>query len=264
MAKCATCGRFGFFLKLDKDKNCEICATLKRQEEQREFDEYNERLHEMVLENRARRQRESERNPQPKKTTWEETPTSSSFNSYGSTSGFTVTTSLTSHTVEIFQKTPGFLPPMPVSAWGGYESPSGGFVSYAKFKVTGVNPKTKRKGSRVIHARTEEAAIAAAKELGFVEPFETKVIPMDEPSDRQLDYAADLAALIPAGACSHDASAILSRVEDDDEGKVDESLAKAAFDSGMEISLYTGRKAIFEIAQRLPPEKKAIFYSEIR
>ena len=51
--------------------------------------------------------------------------------------------------VEVRQRTPGELP---LAYVGEYESPSGGFVNYGRFRVVGVNRETGRKNTRKYEA----------------------------------------------------------------------------------------------------------------
>lgn len=53
-----------------------------------------------------------------------------------------ITASIHAQTVEVKQQTRGELP---LAEIGGYVSPSGGFVNYGRFCVTGVNSTTGRK-----------------------------------------------------------------------------------------------------------------------
>lgn len=132
--------------------------------------------------------------------------------------------------VEVKQRTPGELP---LAYVGGYVSPSGGFVNYARFRVVGVNPETGRRNTRRFEARNEDAARAAAVSDGLAEPLEIEVEPMDEPSERQVAYALDLEATLPEGACKEDVSAIISRITDEDEDAPDPGLSLWAHESGV-------------------------------
>ena len=146
----------------------------------------------------------------------------------------------------------GTLLPFAVDAWDGYVSPSGGYVNYARWQVTGVNPKTKRKNKRVYEARREEQAIKRAIDEGFEAPFEVAAIPFAPPSERQLDYANDIGIFVPPDACKYDVSAMLSRYEEDDEDIVDEKIARMANAYGIMFSRYAGKKAILKMAGQLP------------
>lgn len=163
-----------------------------------------------------------------------------------------ISTSFSSHYVEVRQKTPGTLQPAPLDAWDGYVSPSGGFIDYGVFQVIGKNPETKRKNKRTYRVRDKDAACKKAEENGLVGPFEITVLPADPPTEGQLAYAKDLGASIPDGACKTDVSAIISRITDDDESPASEELARAAFQKGINISRYHGRTEIMNIAKALP------------
>ena len=111
-------------------------------------------------------------------------------------------------------------------------------------------------------------------------PFGTTYL--EEPTEKQLEYAADLGITLPEGVGKADVSAILSRVE---EGELDESSEKrlgpnerqyeiiplpgpdvdfAAFaqQSGFEFSRYIGGDALLdEVVCSLNNEEKAAFYA---
>jgi len=156
---------------------------------------------------------------------------------------------------ETKQKTFGILPSISLEACDGYISPSGGFINYTIFQVTGKNPNTKRKNKRVIEAKTQEDACKKAAEKGLVEPFEVKVLPAPEPTERQIEYAQDLCAPIPKGACQYDVSAIISRIIDDCEEPVSEQFAKLANQYGIMFSRFESRNSIMKKAIGLPSQQ---------
>lgn len=170
-----------------------------------------------------------------------------------------ITTSFSSHYVDIRQKTKGALEPTPICAWDGYVSPSGGYVNYGYYQVVGKNPTTNRKNKRTYEAKNEENARKCAEDAGLVEPFEISVLPAPSPTDAQLSYAKDLGATIPEGACKADVSAIISRITDEDETPASENLSRKANEFGIKFSRYHGRKAILNLARDLP----AKMYGEI-
>lgn len=172
---------------------------------------------------------------------------------------FTISTSLTSHYVDIHQKARGQLPSIPVSAWDGYVSPSGGFMNYGCFDIKGKNKETHRRSTQYIEARTEEEACGRAEEKGLVGPYTVTIRPFAPPSDAQISYAHSLGATIPDGACSLDVSAIITRIENNDEYPVSAELARRAHIHGLKFSLYTGQNVIRRLAFDLPGNQ----YSEI-
>lgn len=175
---------------------------------------------------------------------------------------FEMTVTTSSRYVDISQKTPGMLSAIPVSAFDGYISPSGGFVNYGRFQVVGRNPATKRKNKRVYEVRNEDEARACAEASGLIGPFEVSILPSKPPSESQLLYAKSLMATIPDGACSHDVSAIISRITDNDEAPVSKKLARKAHIFGLKISRYSGSSSIRELARQLPPDKYMEFLSK--
>ena len=172
---------------------------------------------------------------------------------------FTISTSLTSHYVDVHQKTRGQLPAIPVSAWNGYVSPSGGLMNYGCFDIKGKNKETGRRSSRYIEARTEEEACKRAEEKGLIGPYTITIRPFASPSDAQISYAHSLGAIIPEGACSLDVSAIITRIEGNDEYPVSTEIARRAHLHGLKFSLYTGENVIRCLALGLPANQ----YSDI-
>lgn len=157
--------------------------------------------------------------------------------------------SVTSRYIEIRQKTKGLLPAAPLEAVDGYISPSGGYVNYARFQVTCINPSTNRKNKRVYEVRAEKDACKCAENDGFAGPYEVVVLPSSPPSERQLSFAKTLEAVLPDGACALDVSAIISRITDKDEKPVSTKLACHAQKYGLKFSRYHGRTAILNIAE---------------
>ena len=156
---------------------------------------------------------------------------------------------------ETRQRTPGVLSAMSLASWDNYVSPSGGFVNYARFDVIGKNPETKRKNKRYIEAKDEASACRRMEEKGFIGPFEVTVLPIEPPTERQLEYAKSLGASIPEGACKRDVSAIITRITENDEGPVSASKARAAFEADLKISRYSGTHEIMSLANSLPADE---------
>ena len=128
---------------------------------------------------------------------------------------------------------------MPLADIGGYISPSGGFVNYARFRISGVNHSTDRKSEKRYEAQDEAAARAAAQADGLTEPLTVKV-----EKERQIDYALELGAMIPEGACKNDLSAIISRIVECDEAAPDPGLSRYAHASGVKFSRFVGAYAL--------------------
>lgn len=143
--------------------------------------------------------------------------------------------------VEVVQRTPGELPMADV---GGYVSPSGGFVNFGRFKVVGMNASTGRKNTKRYETQTKEEARTAAAADGLMEPMTVEAEPSEGPTEQQMAYALDLKAVIPAGACKADVSAIISRITDEDEAAPDPGLSRWAHDCGVRFSRYVGHDAL--------------------
>lgn len=155
--------------------------------------------------------------------------------------------------VEVKQRTPG---EMPLADVGGYVSPSGGFVNFGRFRVSGVNGSTGRKNTKRYEVQDEAAARAAAVADGLVEPLTVEIEQQVEPTERQMDYALELEAMIPEGACKDDLSAIISRIVDEDEAAPDPGLSRYAHAAGVKFSRFVGAEALlgYMVSQMKGPQ----------
>ena len=153
----------------------------------------------------------------------------------------TITATIQTQTVEVKQQTRGELP---LADIGGYVSPSGGFVNYGRFCVAGTNSSTGRKNTKRYEVQTEDDARAAAAADGLVDPLTVQVEQQIPPTDRQMDYALELEAMIPDGVCKDDVSAIISRITDEDEEAPDPGLSRYAHACGVKFSRFVGAKAL--------------------
>lgn len=175
-----------------------------------------------------------------------------------------ITITTTTRSVPIFQKTAGLLSSFSSEVWNGYVSPSGGYVNYAYYLVSGCDKSTGRKRNKRIKAQNETAAIQYATSEGLCEPFSIKLIPNDPPTEAQLSYAQDLRATLPTGACFHDVSAIISRICENDEAPVEDSLAECALKHGLFLSMYTGTRIIMELIDYLPKQEQKEFRADLK
>lgn len=161
--------------------------------------------------------------------------------------------------VEVKQHTPGELP---MAYVGGYVSPSGGFVNYARFRVVGFNPETGRKNTRRYEAQTEDEVRADALADGLADPLQISPDPMDPPTERQVAYALDLEATLPEGVCKEDVSAIISRIVDEDEDAPDPGLSLWAHVIGVRFSRFVGARALFShMMRQMQGAEKAALYA---
>lgn len=162
-----------------------------------------------------------------------------------------------------------------------YASPSGGFVNWSVYQVEGKNAETGRKNKRKYEAKTAADAENMAAADGLLAPYQTTVLPHEQPTERQTAYLASWGANSPAGATKYDVSAILGRLEASNDvvrekkiGKskivewikpVDgptEEFAKYADDMGVKFSLYIGKEALFcDTVYSLNGREKAAFFA---
>lgn len=162
-------------------------------------------------------------------------------------SRFTITTSSSSCYIDD-PALPKFgpFPIIPLSAFSGYVSPSGGLISYGCFDIRGKNLSTKRKVRRYFEAQTEELACKLAEESGMAGPFEVTVRPSKPVESWQLSELRyhDVAPPIPDGLSYWDVQALLDRIASRDEFPVPYELARLAFQFGVKFSRYSCSSAI--------------------
>ena len=163
------------------------------------------------------------------------------FKKKGPAPAATITATIQTQTVEVKQQTRGELP---LADIGGYVSPSGGFVNYGRFCVAGTNSSTGRKNTKRYDVQTEGDARVAAAADGLVDPLTVQVEQQIPPTDRQMDYALELEAMIPDGVCKDDVSAIISRITNEDEEAPDPGLSRYAHACGVKFSRFVGAKAL--------------------
>lgn len=156
------------------------------------------------------------------------------------------------------QLTDGELQPIPIEYINSYKSPSGGYVNYAKYQVTGINKTTNKKIRRKFECFSESEAIILAEQYGLVAPFDITPVQFNPPTERQIQYANSLYITIPTNICDHDMSALISRVTEDDEILPDKKTVRTACDKGLKFSRYTGKKALLEMIEKCEKSKKAV------
>ena len=163
----------------------------------------------------------------------------------------------------------------------GYISPSGGFVNWATYEVSGKNINTNRKNKRRYDAKTEAEAVKQAETDGLIGPYDIVAIKHDDPTENQIKYLQSWGVSVPIGANKNDVSAILSRLEDSynvvSEKKMSsntivqyirplpgpsEEFARYADDMGMKFSRYIGQNALFcHTIYSLNEREKAAFFA---
>lgn len=148
-----------------------------------------------------------------------------------------------------------------------YKSPSGGFCNYARYSGRGLNPTTGRRNQiKDIYGKTlEEALTKAADKTGFHE-IELSAIPMDPPTEPQLDFAKKLHLQVPPDATKDDLIFMLGRVADSlDDTPLPgcpQSFANYLDKAGFQFSAYISEPKAQEWAiNMLPAWEKCQFYA---
>jgi len=149
------------------------------------------------------------------------------------------------------------LPIIPVSAFDGYVSPSGGLISYGCFDIRGKNLSTKRKVRRYFEAKTEELACKLAEDSGMAGPFEVTVRPSKPAESWQLSELRfnNITDPVPDGLSYWDIRALLDRISSRDEARVPLDFARLAFRFGVKFSRCSGPRAILSASRSLPADE---------
>lgn len=152
----------------------------------------------------------------------------------------------------------GPLPIIPISAFDGYVSPSGGLISYGCFDIRGKNPSTNRKVRRYFEAQTEELACKLAEGSGMAGPFEVTVRPSRPAESWQLSELRIynmIAGSIPDGLSYWDVRSLQERIDSGDSSPVSFDFARLAFQFGVKFSRCSGFHAILSAARSLPSDE---------
>ena len=157
---------------------------------------------------------------------------------------------------------------------GGYQSPSGGYENYADFQIEGyiLNEKTGRKNkfSKRVTAKSEEDAFEISKTFNIIDHPNILVIPVEQPTERQLEYAADLGAAVPNDAGKQDVSAIISRFVgpcgdryyENPQPSPNEDFAEFADHMGVHFSKFIGEDDLFsKVVHSLSGKDRAAFWA---
>jgi hypothetical protein len=148
----------------------------------------------------------------------------------------------------------GPLPIIPISAFDGYVSPSGGLISYGCFDIRGKNLSTNRKVRRYFEAQTEELACKLAEDSGMAGPFEVTVR-LSRPAESwqlsELRIYNIIADPIPDGLSYWDARSLQERIDSGDSSPVSFDFARLAFQFGVKFSRCSCSSAILNASHFL-------------
>jgi len=145
---------------------------------------------------------------------------------------------------------------IPISAFDGYVSPSGGFFSYGGFDVRGKLP-TKNRTRRYFEAKTEELACKLAEESGMIGPFQVSIRPNKPADSVQLSELKiyNIIDPVPDGLSYWDVRALHERIATHDEARVPLDFARLAFRFGVKFSRCFGPRAILRASCSLSADE---------
>lgn len=116
-----------------------------------------------------------------------------------------------------------------------------------RYEIQGNGKDSGRKRTRVYSAANEDAARQLA-EVDGITVEKIVELPPDMPTEPQLDYAKNLGIAIPAGATKTDISSLISMKVDGDKPSTERHIGFAK-KYGIEVSRYTGKRALFDLIQ---------------
>lgn len=127
-----------------------------------------------------------------------------------------------------------------------------------RYDVRGVNPETGRKNKRTVSARGEEDAVAAAHEIGLVDPVE--VLPLDMSAQNirpvsggQKEFAAEYQVAFATDFDEKDAGAVLSRYDREDATGIPVGLLQFVTRKRLRVSLLSSAWDLsFLVFEKLP------------
>lgn len=174
-------------------------------------------------------------------------------------SPFTISTSFSSsYSDEPACPKHGPLSIIPISAFNGYVSPSGGLISYGCFDIRGKILATKNRTRRYFEAQTEELACKLAEDGGMIGPFQISVR-LEKPAESwqlsELRIYNIISDPIPDGLSYWDARTLHERIASHDESPVPFDFAHMAFQFGVKFSRCSGFNAILNNSRSLPTEQ---------
>lgn len=147
---------------------------------------------------------------------------------------------------------------IPISAFDGYVSPSGGLISYGCFDIKGKIAATKNRTRRYFEAQTEELACKLAEDGGMIGPFQISVRLEKTAESWQLSELRIYNIIsdpIPYGLSYWDIRTLHERISNHDESPVPFDFAHMAFQFGVKFSRCSGLRTILKDARSLPPEQ---------
>ncbi|GIO39093.1 hypothetical protein J41TS12_39540 [Paenibacillus antibioticophila] len=130
------------------------------------------------------------------------------------------------------------------------------------FEGTALYSITKRKRSVHIKANSIEEAKEQLLIDGYLEPINIEAVPLEVPSERQLEYARGVGISFPDDIDGYDLSALLSRYEKNDKYDPDPGLVDFADARNIEYSPYIGKKSMYnKVFDALELRDKIAFFT---
>lgn len=124
-----------------------------------------------------------------------------------------------------------------------YKSPSGGYMNYAIYSVTGINSLTNRKNTRKYECKNENEAMQLATADGLIDVENIKPLPFDPPTERQIEACKKHYRIIPPNACQRDVSSLMTK-EIDGEDDAPLELIRQADSLGLHFSYLAGKQTL--------------------
>lgn len=134
-------------------------------------------------------------------------------------------------------------------------------MNYVMYRIKGKHSETKRVRTLKIFAWNEDDAKKQALESGLESCASIEIIPFEEPTQNQLDYARDLGIRLPTDATKDDVSALIDRKINEDE-EYNHGLLEFATNRRVYVSKYTTSSDLYGfIFHKLPLVDRIAFFS---
>lgn len=130
-----------------------------------------------------------------------------------------------------------------------YKSPSGGYMNYAIYSVTGINSSTNRKNTRKYECKNENEAMQLATADGLINIDNIKPLPFDPPTERQIEACKKHFRIIPPNSCMNDISFLMTKdINGEEDAPIE--LIKQADSMGIKFSYLAGKQTLEQLIKK--------------
>lgn len=129
-----------------------------------------------------------------------------------------------------------------------YKSPSGGYMNYAIFSVTGIKQSTNRRNTKKYECKTETEARKLANADGITNIEKVELLPFPTPTQRQIEACKKHFRIIPPNSCMNDVSFLMTKdINGEEDAPIE--LIKQADSMGIKFSYLAGKQTLQELIE---------------